>query len=132
MSVASTTQTGTISALPASNVDADLYTRSATSGSVFAPASLSAGGIGGMFGSAFPIVHGARSRPRPPVPQDNQPGIISYDMIDGQWETIKVYSPDDKDVWVKVQRLTSCRFRAANGNIIKLNLKTLPAPKPPE
>jgi hypothetical protein len=120
MSVASTTQTGTLSALPANDVQADGF----LTGNV-APAP-------GALGAAVGITRPLRFRARPPVPQDRQPGIIAYDMIDGQWETIKVYSPDDKDVWVKVQRLKSCRFRASNGNIIKLNLQTLPAPRPPE
>jgi hypothetical protein len=80
--------------------------------------------------------------------QDKQPGVISMDMLDCQIQTGKIYSPDDKDVWVKEGRMTSIRFKGAvpylhtdargrqsieNAPIIyKFNIKHPPWPKPPK
>lgn len=79
--------------------------------------------------------------------QDKQPGVVALDMVDAKFEEGKVYSPTDRNVWVKVQRMTSVRFRGTapfittdpGGNqhvvyvpvIWKLNLKLPPFPSPP-
>lgn len=66
-------------------------------------------------------------------PQDNRPGVLSYQEIDRQVSTITVYNPKDKEQWVKVQRTLSIRFRnMQNGAILKLNLKNPPPPPKPK
>jgi hypothetical protein len=89
-----------------------------------------------------------QARDRKAQGQDRQPGVIALDMIDAKYETGKIYSPDDKDVWVKETRMTSVRFRGsvpmistdAQGNqtvrnapvIYKMNIKHPPWPRPPK
>jgi hypothetical protein len=73
--------------------------------------------------------HGEERMPADRVPQDHVPGVISLDEMDRQTDTIKVYAPDDPDIWVKVQRVLTMRCRGPNGSIWKFNLR--PPPPPP-
>lgn len=82
-------------------------------------------------GTGFPSTTGKKKREKKPKPQDNQPGIRSFEMMDAEYEQGKIYNPDDKDQWVKVQRMKSVRFRGPDRVIYKFNFRHPPWPKPP-
>jgi hypothetical protein len=64
-------------------------------------------------------------------PQDKVPGVRSYDEIDRQVRTDKIYAPDDPDVWLLFDHVISMRFRGPNGVIAKFNFKPKPPPPRP-
>jgi hypothetical protein len=64
-------------------------------------------------------------------PQDQKPGIDSFDFMDATAQKGKVYHPDDAEIWIEVIRYTSIRFRGPKGRILKLNVKYPPFPEPP-
>lgn len=110
---------------------------------------------GALFGGIVPNVSldQSKKKPKKKRPQDDTPGVISLDEMDRQVITFKVYNPDDKDMWVKVQAVKSIRLRlsmsggskqvsqdgssifdinsALSGRIVKLNLRPPPPPAAP-
>jgi hypothetical protein len=64
-------------------------------------------------------------------PQDQKPGVDSFDFMDANAQKGKVYHPDDAEIWIEVIRYTSVRFRGPKGRILKLNIKYPPFLDPP-
>lgn len=83
-----------------------------------------------------PSSAGDKNKAKKRPPQDDKPGIRSYDEIDRQTRKIKVYDPEPDDpsdpAWVIVEQVISIRLRGPNGNIIKMNFKPPPPPVKPQ
>jgi hypothetical protein len=73
----------------------------------------------------------AQKQKKKDKPQDQKPGIDSFDFMDATAQKGKVYHPDDAEIWIEVIRYTSVRFRGPKGRILKLNIKYPPFLDPP-